>query len=544
MALGARVLSVAIASVLAVSACAPTPQAQPSAGAPSAQPAAGSATPAPAAIKRGGTATIAFSVDPNHFDPHKGTTAQNFVSLVYDGLTEFKTGPDVPPGTHILEPALAEKWDISPDGKTYTFALRKGVKFHDIAPISGREMTSDDVAFSVERMLAKDPENIKRDLFAVIDKVEVVDKYTVKLTLSQPFAPLLANLATVFAAILPKSDVNFKNVAVGTGPFLLKDFQRQTKYTYAKNPGYWKNGADGKPLPYLDGFVQVIIPDEGARTSALRAGQLDFTDLLVDNLAQELLKSNAALVSEKFPGNFSVMTRLNVKEKPLDDVRVRQALSLALDRQAIANALGGGTGIVNGSIPTALTDWAVPVAELPNMKQDVTKAKQLLADAGYASGLKLTAVLLRSPQNRQIMLEAMQGQLKAVGIDLQLQFVESADLSKRRVDRNYQLMGDNLTPSAEPDTYGYIEYHSKSSGNVGNYNDPALDQLLDKSRSATDPAQRKQIFRDIQLKLAELQFIITTGDPYYHSVFQPYVKGFRFSFVNQRIPVKYVWLDK
>jgi peptide/nickel transport system substrate-binding protein len=532
MDLAPRGLSIVFAAVLAITACAPSQ-------APTA-----SASPAPVAIKRGGTATIAFSVDPNHFDPHKGTTAQNFVSLVYDGLTEFKTGPDVPTGTHIIEPALAEKWEITPDGKTYTFTLRRGVKFHDIPPVSGRELTADDVAFSIERMLVRDAENIKRNLFDVIERVEVVDKHTVKLTLSQPFAPLLANLGTVFAAIVPRSDVNFKSVAIGTGPFILKEFQRQTKYVYEKNPAYWRNGADGNPLPYLDGFVQVIIADEGSRTSALRAGQLDFTDLLVDNLAQQLLQSNTALVSQRFPGNFSVMTRLNVKEKPLDDVRVRQAISLALDRQAIANALGGGTGIVNGPIPTALTDYALPVGELPNFKQDLAKAKQLLADAGHANGLKLTAVLLRSPQNRQVMLEAMQGQLKTVGIDLELQFVESADLSKRRVDRNYQLMGDNLTPSAEPDTYTYAEYHSKSSGNVGNYSDPALDQLLDKARATSDPAQRKQVLRDIQIKLAELQFIITTGDPYYHSVFHPYVKGFRFSFVNQRIPIKHVWLDK
>ena len=530
-------MALALVSLFAVGACAPSP----TTGAPSA---GASATSAAAAIKRGGNATIAFSVDPNHFDPHRGTTAQNFVSLVYDGLTEFKTGPDVPPGTHILEPGLAERWDITSDGKAYTFFLRKGVKFHDVPPVSGRELKASDVAFSFERMLASDPENSNRDLFGVITKVDVVDDYTVRLTLSQPFAPLLSNLATVFAAIVPKSDVNFKTIAVGTGPFVLKDVQRQTKYVYAKNASYWKTGADGKPLPYLDGFTQVIIPDEGARTSALRAGQLDFTDLLVDNLAQELLKSNPALVSSKFPGNFSVMTRLNVKEKPLDDVRVRQAISLALDRQAIANALGGGTGIVNGPIPAALTDWAVPVNELPNFKQDVAKAKQLLADAGYASGLKVTAVLLRSPQNRQIMLEAMQQQLKAVGIDLQLQFVESADLSKRRVDRNFQLMGDNLTPGPEPDSYTYVQYYSKSSANFGSYSDSGLDQLLEKERATTDPAQRKQVLRDVQLKLAELQFIITTGDPYYHSVFQPYVKGFSFSFVNQRIPVKYVWLDK
>ena len=532
-----RGIAIGLAVLLAFSACSPTTQ--PPTGGASASP-----SPAQPAIKRGGTVTLAFSVDPNHFDPHRGTTAQNFVSLVYDGLTQFKTGPDVPPGTHILEPGLAERWDISPDGKTYTFFLRKGVKFHDVPPINGREMTADDVAFSIGRMLAVDAENIKRDLFNVITKVDVVDPYTVRLTLSQPFAPLLANLGTVFAAIAPKSEVNFKTAAIGTGPFILKEVQRQAKYVYAKNPSYWKAGADGKPLPYLDGYTQVIIPDEGTRTSALRSGQLDFTDLLVDNLAQQLLQSNPTLVDEKFPGNFSVMTRINVKEKPLDDVRVRQAISLALDRQAIANALGGGVGIVNGPIPTALTDWAVPVGELPNFKQDVAKAKQLLADAGHANGIKLTAVLLRSPQNRTIMLEAMQQQLKAVGIDLQLQFVESADLSKRRVDRNYQLLGDNLTPSAEPDTYTYVEYHSKSSGNVGNYNDPALDALLDKARATADPVQRKQALRDVQLKLAELQFIITTGDPYYHSLFHPYVKGFRFSFVNQRIPIKYIWLDK
>lgn len=533
-----RIVGIATALVMTLAACTSAPAANQS-------PVNGaSATAAAPQIKRGGTVTLAFSVDPNHLDPHRGITAINFVSLVYDGLTEFKTGPDVPPGTHILEPALAERWEISSDGKTYTFFLRKGVKFQDVPPINGRELTADDVAFSFDRMLAQDPENIRRTLFDVITKVEVVERYTVRLMLSQPYAPLLANLATVSGAIVPKSDLNFKEVAIGTGPFILKDVQRKTKYVYVKNPSYWKPGADGKPLPYLDGFTQAIIADEGTRTSALRSGQLDFTDLLVDNLAKQILTANPALVDEKFPGNFSVMVRLNAGDPALKDVRVRQAISLAIDRQAIANALGGGTGIVNGPIPTALTDYAANVGDLPNLKQDVAKARQLLADAGFGSGLKLTAVLLRSPQNRQIMLEAMQPMLKAIGIDLQLQFVEGPDLAKRRIERNYQLLADNLTPSVEPDTYTYVEYHSKSSGNVGGYSDAALDQLLEKERATVDDAQRKQVLRDVQLKLAELQFIITTGDPYYHSIFQPYVKGFRFSFVNQRIPMKYVWLDR
>src|SRR5688500_6461289 len=116
-----RAIAILVAAMFVVSACAQAPA--PSGGgsrAPSGAP--------QAAVKRGGTVSIAFSVDPNHFDPHRGTTAQNFVSVLYVGLTQFKTGPDVPPGTHIIQPALAEKWEISPDGKTYTFSLRKGVK--------------------------------------------------------------------------------------------------------------------------------------------------------------------------------------------------------------------------------------------------------------------------------------------------------------------------------------------------------------------------------------------------------------------------------
>lgn len=508
------------------------------------QPAAATRAPAAATIKRGGTATIAFCCDAIHLDPHRGTTAQNYVSLVYDGLTQLKTGPDVPTGTHIVEPALAEKWEISPDGKVYTFTLRKGVKFHNVPPINGRELTADDVVFSFDRMLAKTAENIKRDLFDPVEKVEAVDPSTVRVTLSAPFAPFLTNLATVFAAIVPKSELDFKQVAIGTGPFVLEDYERKGKATYKKNPDYWATGADGKPLPYLDGYVQVVIPEESTRVAALRSRQVDFTDQLVENLAKQILQTNPELKSDRFPGNFSVMARLNAGQKPLDDVRVRQAIALATDRDSIAKALGGGDGVVNGPIPTALTDWAVPVAELPNMKPDLAKAKQFMADAGHGGGLQLTAILQRSPANRTILLEALQQQLKAVGIDLQLQFVEPAELQKRRIEKNYQILADNLTPSVEPDTYTYVEYHSRSSGNVGNYSDPALDALLERQRATTDPAERKKILRDVQVKLAEEQFILTSGDPYYSSVLQPYVRGFRFSYMNQRIPIKHVWLDK
>ena len=526
---------VALLSVLLLTACGGgKTQSQTPAGGTAPSPAP-SAAPTP---KSGGTLNATFSSDPGHLDPHRGVTAQNFVPLVYNTLVRFKTGTGVKVQDFIIEPDLAETWE-QPNPTTYVFHLRKGVKWQTIPPVSGREFTSDDVLFSFDRMLANDAENIKRDLFAAIDKVEAPDKYTVRITLKQPFAPFLSNLATVFASILPRADVDFKKVTIGTGPFMLTSSEKGVKYVYKKNSDYFEKG-----LPYLDQINILIIPDMAARLSAFRAGQLDVVDLLAYQQAKPLLDANSKLSSEQWPGNFSVMARLNVTKPPLDNPKVRQALSLALDRDAIARALGGGQGVVNGPVPTALGDSVVPPDQLFGFKRDVAKAKQLLADAGLAGGFSLDAVGGNSPDNRKIMLEAMAGQWAEVGVKLNIKLVAPTEINKLRVDKNFQVMADNFTLASDPDNYLYIEYHSKSSGNIGGYNDPALDKLLEQQRTATDPAQRKQLVADAQKKVAEDAFILTTGDPIYVSLSQPSVKGFRHSYINQYLPLKNIWLDK
>jgi peptide/nickel transport system substrate-binding protein len=494
-------------------------------------------TGAPATPKRGGTLNATFSSDPAHLDPHRGVTAQNFVPLVYNGLVRFKTGPDVRVDEFVIEPDLAERWE-QPNPTTYVFHLRRGVRFHNVAPVGGRELTSDDVVFSLSRILDQNPENIKRDLFSVITSYEAVDRYTVRVTLREPYAPLLANLATVFGAIVPRATVDFKQVAIGTGPFILESFTRGGRYVYKRNPNYFERG-----LPYLDEIVIFILRDFATRAAALRAGRIDVVDLLPWGQAQPLIK-DGTLTWEKYQGIFSVHARLNTTRPPLNNEKVRQAMSLALNRQAIAIALGGGEGVVNGPVPTGLGRWAVDWRRLPFFQRDVAKARALLREAGFPDGFAIDAVGGSSPDNRRIMLEAMGAQWRQVGIRLNIRLVDTATVATLRFQKDFTILADNFTLSADPDSYLFLEYYSQSSGNFGGYRDPQIDRILLAQRSELDVAKRVALVQQASSLIAGKGWILTTGDPIYVSLWWPYVKGFRHNNINQYLPLKNVWLDK
>jgi peptide/nickel transport system substrate-binding protein len=391
-----------------------------------------------------------------------------------------------------------------------------------VAPVSGRELSADDVIFSLGRMLAEDPENIKRDLFSVIDRYEAVDRYTVRITLKEPFAPFLDNMATVFASILPRADVEFRRVAIGTGPFLLDSFTRGARYVYKRHPQYFERG-----MPYLDEIVIHILRDFATRAAALRAGRIDVVDLLPFGQAQPIMREGN-LSSEKYQGIFSVHARLNTAQPPLNNARVRQAMSLALNRQAIAIALGGGEGVVNGPVPTGLGKWAV----------------DWLREAGFADGFTIDAVGGSSPDNRRIILEAMQAQWRQIGITLNIRLVDTATVARLRFRREFTILADNFTLSSDPDSYLVLEYHSKSSGNFGAYADPQADRLLEAQRRETDPRRRLELVQQAQMLVAREAWILTTGDPIYVSLAWPHVKGFRHANINQYLPLKNVWLNK
>src|SRR5512147_1774557 len=235
------------------------------------------AGPAPAQQpKRGGVLRVAEREAPG-LDPHLSISflAHSYVSLSYSLLVRFPNGPEQKSPTDFsIVPDLAEKWTVSKDGKVYTFNLRKGVRFHNKPPVNGRELTAEDVKYSLERFMAK---SAFRERFEPVQAIEVADRYTVRITLKEPYAPFLNHLANPsFCAILPREaeekfkDFNHPDAVIGTGPFVLKSYEKGVRMVFERNPSYFMKG-----FPYLDGVTIDITPDAAARVAVLRAGKAE-----------------------------------------------------------------------------------------------------------------------------------------------------------------------------------------------------------------------------------------------------------------------------
>ena len=226
--------------------------------------------------KRGGILR-AWGYDPPHFDPQltiNGKT-HNTVSFVYSTLVRYKVGPEIPPGTFIVEPHLAERWE-SPDDTTYVFHLRQGVTWHNKPPVNGRELVAEDVKFTYDRFLTESG-NANRYLLDSVDRIEVVDRYTVKFLLKEPYVWLLDVLATskamwiIAREVVEKfGDLKKPETAIGTGPFLLERYEPNVKTVFKRNPDYFRTGQ-----PYVDGVEWVVLSDDSTGLAMYRTGQLD-----------------------------------------------------------------------------------------------------------------------------------------------------------------------------------------------------------------------------------------------------------------------------
>jgi Bacterial extracellular solute-binding proteins, family 5 Middle len=250
--------------------------------------------------KRGGVIRIAEREAPG-LDPHLTISflSHSYVSLSYSQLVRFPNGPEQKSPTDFsILPDLAEKWTVSKDGKVYTFFLRKGVKFHNKPPVNGREMVAEDVKYSLERFMAKSGFATR---FEPVAAIVAVDKHTGRLTLKEPYAPFLNHLANPsFCVILPREaeekykDFNHPDAVIGTGPFVLKSYEKGVRVVFERNPDYFMKG-----FPYLDGAVIEITPDAAARVAVLRAGKADLPHIwggVSPEEARALQKTNPELV--------------------------------------------------------------------------------------------------------------------------------------------------------------------------------------------------------------------------------------------------------
>jgi peptide/nickel transport system substrate-binding protein len=346
--------------------------------------------------KRGGILRVR-GWDPVHFDPHltRNFKTHTTLSFVYSNLLRYKVGPDVPPGTFRVEPELAERWE-QPDDTTYIFHLRQGVKWHNKPPVNGRELVAEDVKFTFDRFLTIQG-NPERQLLESVERVEVVDRYTVKFVLKEPFVWLLDVLANAMCMwiVAPEvvqhhGDLKKVDTAIGTGPFLLEHYEPNVKTVFKRHPDYFRAGQ-----PYVDGVEWLVVDDESTGLAMYRAGQLDCGPAGWWSVRQpdlEALKqSHPHLHYRDFLLNAITTIWMRTDKPPFNDVRVRRAISQAVDRQAIIDAVYI-RGEPSPAVPRGLAEWSLPIDQLGEgakyYQYDAKEARRLLAEAGFPKGFK------------------------------------------------------------------------------------------------------------------------------------------------------------
>src|SRR5215468_9132471 len=325
--------------------------------------------PAPAAAqtpKRGGTFRLRSHVAPVHFDPHQTIAFATAIplTLAYSRLVKVKGGSAVVPGTQPLEGDLAESWERQGD-TVYVFKLRKGVRWHSKPPVNGRELTAEDIRYTYDRFLTEKGNPLRFNLDPV-DRIEVVDRYTVRFRLKEPFVWLPDVLAApagnyiVAREVVEKyGDLKKPETAIGTGPFLLERYEPNVKTVFRRHPEYFRPGQ-----PYVDGVEWLVLDDESTGLAMYRTGQLDMgpqANWTVRQPDLEALKqSHPQLLYRDFLLPNSQRIFMRTDQPPFNDVRVRRVISQAIDRQAIIEAVWG-RGELTAAVPRGLTEWSLPV---------------------------------------------------------------------------------------------------------------------------------------------------------------------------------------
>ena len=414
--------------------------------------------------------TVGITQEPGIFDPHLALAAgdKEILFNIFEGFYKFSSD-----GT--LKPALATDCSVSEDCKEFTFDLREGVKFHN-----GSEMTVDDVIYSVNR--AK--ENIQT--LQVITSVEKTGDRQVKLTLSEADSEFLSQ-ATF--AIIPKDIADIGSDPVGTGPFKFKEYLPGQNVTIVKNEDYWNSD-----LPYLDEVVFKICADMDSGLLELQNGSID--------IFPHMTKDKAEMAGDKFnivtgSSNMIQIFALNNAKAPFDNVKVREAINFAVDKQEIINLTmdGAGTELTTGMNPVIGAAYDKSLDS--TYKKDLEKAKSLLKEAGYENGFDMTITV---PSNYLVHVDtavAIADQLKEIGINAEIEQIDwSSWLSDVYTGRNYETTVICLTPIYAP-MDEIARFHSQSTDNFINYNNPEVDKIIDSIPTTLDEDERISLYHEL-----------------------------------------------
>jgi peptide/nickel transport system substrate-binding protein len=374
------------------------------------------------------------------------------------------------------------------------FTLRKGVKFHD-----GTDFNAKAVKINFDRMMNPDTKSPRASEIASVKEVQVVDDYTVKLILKVPNAALLSQLSDragmiISPAAIDKYGKDLARNPVGTGPFSFVEWVPADHLTAKKFDGYWEKGADGQALPYLDQVMFKGIPDGTVRLTALKTGTLDIIDAPEPKDVPGL-RAGKDLVFDQVPRLGYDAIELNMANAPLDKLAVRQAFAYAVDSPAIAKNIYFDT-VSPGQGPIAPGSWAYD-ASTNIFKRDPSKAKDLLTKAGLTLPVKISCMVSNTPINL-LLAQAVKEELAEGGLDMDLQPIDFATALNKAVAKDYNCwVGVGWSGRADPDGNTYNQLYSTGGNNYSNYKNPKVDELLDKARTVSDQAQRKDLYTQI-----------------------------------------------
>ncbi len=488
--------------------------------------------------KKGGKLTWALEQDPVHLIPYGAVPTANQwgKEFMYDSLIAWDRNLAV-------QPALATEWS-APDDHTYVFKLRQGVKFHD-----GSEVTADAVKWGIEAQANPPPPGVKTQYPAKITRIDAVDKYTVRINMSGPDPSVVGYFAWQrYTPVTPTNiydKVNVLTQGIGTGPYKLVEFVPNDRVVYTRNPDFWN-----KDLPFIDELTLKVLPDEQARVAALRSGAIDgatFTPDVAKTMAND---RNLTVLKGLYAAHKEIQLVIkDANKNPWNDVRVRQAMNHAINRQDIIDKVFGGDAAYSSIIPPGYGDWPLSEADLKGnyLKYDVDKAKSLLQQAGLGSGFEIELQSINPPRFITQAAEVVAEHWKAVGIKATVVPLEIGTFAKNNADGTFA--GGQLTARGmRGDPNGYVtEFHPKTpifeKWFAGGWSNDELTKILEDALLTADQAKRKQLYtRAQQILLTELPHIPLVQDMKYQVV-RTRLKNMYVAYTDFNTGLREAWVE-
>jgi len=463
------------------------------------------------------------------------------------------------------EGMLMESWEWK-DPETMIGKIRQGVHWQNKPPANGREFTAHDVEFHYDRVFGTGngftkPNPILSMWGGAIKKVTALDKYTVEIKFHGPSnyfnMSAITDVAPLNIIECPesvKSDIKDWKNAVGTGAFMLTDFVADSSMTLAKNPDYWRFDSrhPENRLPYVDEVKLICIPDMATTLAAIRSGKIDLADMIDWQQAQSLAKTNPELNQSNLPWMGTVYD-MRIDRKPFDDIRVRKALQLAVDREQIAKSYFKGTvdGKPAGLISPLYKGWTTPYDEWPaELKEEYSynpaKAKKLLAEAGYPDGFKTNIVAVSARDDLQL-LQIIKAQLMDIGVDMEIRTMEPATADAFiKAKKQDQMATAHWVAFPRPPQISLADLDSSSVRNSTCNNDPKYDELFAKMRSTNEisDAMTATIAADMYALRQHWGVILFPSNNFV--IWQPYLKGYSGENIgwNQDLFWSGLWVDQ